>query len=267
MAPCTSSVLLLHPTTTPALLWIPVPPSILPLPSASLPPSLVTSLPCLQLCFLGNTGKASAVCFCPFSSTLAPMHLAVSAPWEHPLHRCLSPTLQCARSPAAAGALPVPLPHQCLQPLHLLHPSRALIAARTGGAPPLRCDRTQAAQPSCQQGTGGGLSLPSPVHLPWAELALEVAQSSPITSGACLCSLGRRINYQGCGAVDHSSYYFLLLQIGVVESSVPFNPRSSVYFPAGSTNAAFPITSQRASDRSLRKTCCNCLFFSIFKHF
>jgi len=128
-------------------------------------------------------------------------------------------------------------------------------------APALRCERGHAAQPGCQQGTGGGLSLPSPAHLPWAELALEVAQSSPITSGACLCSPGRRINYQGCGAVDHSSYYFLLLQIGVVESSVPFNPRSSVYFPAGSTNATFPITSQRASDRSIRKKVLKLIIF------
>lgn len=193
-----------------------------------------------------------------------PIHLVVSAPPGNVLCISTYPQLHSVLIPRRSQALsPFLSPADALQPLHLLRPSRA----RSGRAPPVLCDRTQAAEPSCQQGTGGGLSLPSPVHLPWAELALEVAQSSPITSGACLCSLGRRINYQGCGAVDHSSYYFLLLQIGVVESSVPFNPRSSVYFPAGSTNAAFPITSQRASDRSLRKTCCNCLFFSIFKHF
>lgn len=265
MAPCTSSGLLLHPaTTTP---WIPVLPSILPLPSAFLPPSLVISIPCLQLCFLGSAGELSATCFFPFSSTLVP------CTWlSHPLGTSSAsatvPDAPVLSFPGGCKPLSPSLSsRRCLQPLHLLHPSQALPAARAGGAPPVLCDRAQAAQPSCQQGTGGGLSLPSPVHLPWAELALEVAQSSPITSGACLCSPGWRINYQGCGAVDHSSYYFLLLQIGVVESSVPFNPRSSVYFPAGSTNAAFPITSQRASDRSLRKTCCNCLFFSIFKHF
>ena len=224
-------------------------------PAAALCLSPVVSIPCLPPCFLG----------------LQRVSVPSPPPWPR-VPGCLSPpgTLgigACPQHPGGCRPCPVPLPRRRLQPLHLLHPSRALVAARAGGAPPVLCDRTQAAQPSCQQGTGGGPSLPSPVHLPWAELALEVAQSSPITSGACLCSLGRRINYQGCGAVDHSSYYFLLLQIGVVESSVPFNPRSSVYFPAGSTNAAFPITSQRASDRSLRKTCCNCLFFSIFKHF
>lgn len=263
MAPCTSSVLLLHPAATPALLQIPVLSSILPLPLASLPPSLVISIPCLQIRFLGNTGEVSAMCFFAFSSTLAPSTW-LSQPPGNVLCISTCPQHPSVLIPRRFQALSQFLsPADALQPLHLLHPSRA----RSGRAPPVLCDRTQAAEPGCQQGTGGGLSLPSPVHLPWAELALEVAQSSPITSGACLCSLGRRINYQGCGAVDHSSYYFLLLQIGVVESSVPFNPRSSVYFPAGSTNAAFPITSQRASDRSLRKTCCNCLFFSIFKHF
>lgn len=256
-------MLLLHLAASPALLQIPVLPSILPLPLASLPPSLVISIPCLQICFLGIQARS-----------LQCVSLPSPPPWPHP-PGCLSPPgnvlcistypqLHSVLIPRRSQALsPFLSPADALQPLHLLRPSRA----RSGRAPPVLCDRTQAAEPSCQQGTGGGLSLPSPVHLPWAELALEVAQSSPITSGACLCSLGRRINYQGCGAVDHSSYYFLLLQIGVVESSVPFNPRSSVYFPAGSTNAAFPITSQRASDRSLRKTCCNCLFFSIFKHF
>lgn len=202
------------------------------------------------------------MCCFPSSSTVA-----LSALREHPLHLCLSPTPHCACS-------------LWLQPLSLyLCPADA--SAPPSSKPmlgPHQCYVTGRRQPSpvASRALGGGLSLPSPVHLPWAELALEVAQSSPITSGACLCSQGWRINYQGCGAVDHSSYYFLLLQIGVVESSVPFNPRSSVYFPAGSTNAVFPITSQRASDRSLHQkkgeeeveeTCCNCLFFSIFKHF
>lgn len=53
-----------------------------------------------------------------------------------------------------------------------------------------------------------------PVCLPWAALTSEAALSSPITSGACLCSRDRRINYQSCGAVHHSSYYFLLCRWG-----------------------------------------------------
>lgn len=198
--------------------------------------------PCLQ--------PRSLTSFLSFLLHPGPVHLALLATWEHPRHHDVF-----------------------LPPRPSLPPSAARSLGSSFGAPLARCERAQAARPRCQQGAEGRLSLPAPAHLPWAELALEVAQSSPIASGACLCSPGRRINYQGCGAVDHSSYYFLLLQIGVVESSVPFNPHSSVYFPAGSTNAAFPITSQRASDRSLRKKkrkkkkCCNCLFFSIFKHF
>lgn len=53
-----------------------------------------------------------------------------------------------------------------------------------------------------------------PVRLPWAVLTSEAALSSPITSGACLCSRDWRINYQSCGAVYHSSYYFLLCRWG-----------------------------------------------------
>lgn len=103
-------MLLLHLAASPALLQIPVLPSILPLPLASLPPSLVISIPCLQICFLGNTGQVSAMCFFAFSSTLAPSTWLSQPPRERPLHQYLSPTPQRAHSPAVAGALPVPLP-------------------------------------------------------------------------------------------------------------------------------------------------------------
>lgn len=77
-------------------------------------------------------------------------------------------------------------------------------------------DQTQAMGSSGQQGTGGrSRELEEPLCVsPMGRANLRGSPEQPYHIRCLSLQPDRRINYQSCGAVHHSSYYFLLCRWG-----------------------------------------------------